>query len=216
MDSPLWIYLIGLSAQVFYTGRVLVQWYLSEKHHRVESPAIFWIFSIIGSMILFFYGWLRNDFSIIFGEFLSYYIYMWNINAKGIYKKTPRIVPIIQALIPMIVLCALMHDIPRFAQNFLKSEDVPLKLLMFGTAGQFIYKMRFVYQWIYSYRHKESLLPLTFWIIAVIGSAMIITYAIIRHDWVLLIGQFGIIASLRNIMIALKPGNNKEKNAENN
>ena len=211
MDSPLWIYCVGISAQVFYTGRVFVQWYLSEQHGRVESPALYWILSIIGSMILFFYGWLRNDFSIIFGEYLSYYIYMWNIKAKGLYAKTPKIVPIIQILLPVVVSIALFKDIPQFAQTFLKNDDVPLRLLILGTAGQFIYKMRFVYQWLYSVKKGQSLLPLSFWVIAIVGSLLIIIYGIIRHDWVLILGQFGIIASARNIMIGLS---NKIKNVQ--
>jgi len=211
MDSPLWIYCIGFSAQIFYTGRMLVQWYLSEKHHRVESPAAFWVLSIIGSMILFVYGILRQDFSIIFGELLSYYIYMWNISANGLYKRTPRIVPILQGLLPVVACVLLFKDIPEFAQNFLRNEDVPLKLLLLGTAGQFIYKMRFVYQWAYSVRHGKSVLPLAFWIIAVTGSLLIISYGIIRHDWVLVLGQFGIVASIRNIMIALSADKKDEK-----
>lgn len=211
MDSPFWIYCIGFSAQIFYTGRVLVQWYLSEKHHRVESPGAFWVLSIIGSMILFVYGILRQDFSIIFGELLSYYIYMWNIRAKGLYTRVPRIVPVLQALLPVVACALLFKDIPGFAQNFLRNEDVPLKLLILGTAGQFIYKMRFVYQWIYSVRRKESVLPLAFWIIAVTGSLLIIIYGIIRHDWVLVLGQFGIIASIRNIIIALSADRENEK-----
>lgn len=210
MDSPFWLYCIGFSAQIFYTGRVLVQWYLSEKSHKVESPSSYWVLSIIGSMILFFYGWMRKDFSIIFGEFLSYYIYMWNIGAKGLYGKVPKIVPVIQGMIPVIVGIALLRDVPHFAENFLKSDDVPLKLLIFGTLGQFIYKMRFVYQWFYSVKRGQSVLPLTFWIISVTGSLMIIVYGFIRHDWVLVIGQFGIIASVRNIMIALKTDNKKQ------
>lgn len=211
MDSPFWIYCIGFSAQIFYTGRVLVQWYLSEKHHRVESPGAFWVLSIIGSMILFVYGILRQDFSIIFGELLSYYIYMWNISAKGLYTRVPRIVPVLQALLPVVACALLFKDIPGFAQNFLRNEDVPLKLLILGTAGQFIYKMRFVYQWIYSVRRKESVLPLAFWAIAVTGSLLIIIYGIIRHDWVLVLGQFGIIASIRNIIIALSADRENEK-----
>lgn len=204
MDSPFWIYIIGLSAQVFYTGRVFIQWYLSEKNGRNESPLMYWLFSIIGSMILFVYGWLRDDFSIIFGEYLTYYIYMWNIGAKGYYKKVPRIIPILQALLPVAAFIALMKDIPEFTRHFLSSEKIPLALLILGTTGQFIYKMRFVYQIVYSMRRKESLMPVTFWAIAVAGSVLIIIYALIRHDWVLLLGQFGIVASVRNIMIALK------------
>ena len=204
MDSPLWIYCIGLFAQLFFTARVFLQWYLSEKRHRVVSPPAYWTLSIAGGMILFFYGYLRRDFSIIFGEFLSYYIYMWNIHANGLYKKMPEIVPVLQGLLPLAVGFIMLKDIPEFIQGFLGSESIGTGLLIFGTVGQFIYKMRFVYQWIYSVRHKTSVLPLFFWIIAVAGSLIIIIYGIIRHDWVLIIGQFGIVASIRNIMLALK------------
>lgn len=210
MDSPFWIYCVGLSAQVFYTGRVLLQWYLSEKHHKVESPGLFWVMSIMGSMILFIYGMLRQDFSIIFGEFLSYYIYMWNISAKGLYKRVTRIVPVLQALLPLVACIVLLKDIPVFVENFMRSEAVPVKLLLLGTLGQFVYKMRFVYQWFYSVKRKESMLPLTFWLISVAGSVLIITYALIRHDWVLLVGQFGIIPAIRNIMISLNEKKNEE------
>ena len=214
MDSPFWIYCIGLSAQIFYFGRIFVQWYLSEKNKRVESPALFWVFSTIGSMIMFLYGCLRNDFAIIFGEFLTFYIYMWNIKAKGLYDRLPRFVPIVQAMIPVAALFILMHDIPRFAENYFQDEGLPLGLILFGMAGQFTFKSRFIYQWIYSVRHKESMLPLGFWIIAVIGSIMIITYGAIRHDWVLIIGQLGIFVSIRNIMIALKYDRKHDKEAD--
>ena len=214
MDSPLWIYCVGLSAQIFYFGRIFVQWYLSEKHKTVESPTLYWVFSTIGSMIMFLYGCLRNDFAIIFGEFLTFYIYMWNIKAKGLYDKLPRFVPYVQAMIPLVALLILMHDIPRFAESFFKDEGLPLRLILFGMARQFTFKSRFIYQWFYSVKHKESTLPLGFWIIAVIGSIMIITYGAIRHDWVLIIGQLGIIVSIRNIMIALKYDKKNDKETD--
>ena len=214
MDSPFWIYCIGLSAQIFYFGRIFVQWYLSEKNKKVESPTLYWVFSTIGSMIMFLYGCLRNDFAIIFGEFITFYIYMWNIKAKGLYDRMPRFVPYVQALIPVAALFILMHDIPRFAESFFQDESLPLRLILFGMAGQFTFKSRFIYQWVYSVRHKESTLPLGFWIIAVIGSIMIITYGAIRHDWVLIIGQLGIIVSIRNIMIALKYDRKNDQKAD--
>ena len=210
MDSPFWIYCIGLSAQVFYTLRVFVQWYLSEKKGRNESPGLYWILSLAGSMTLLVYGWLRHDFSIVVWEFVTYYIYMWNIRAKGLYSRVPRIVPVLQAILPAAVLVALLGDIPGFAQDFFKSEEMPLWLRVFGLVAQGVYKSRFIYQIIYSVRRGESLLPLTFWIIALAGSCLIIAYGIIRHDWVLILGQFGIIATVRNIMIALKRPENEE------
>jgi len=203
-----------LCAQAFYFGRIFIQWYESEKHKTVESPALYWVFSTIGSMIMFLYGCLRNDFAIIFGEFVTFYIYMWNIKAKGLYDKLPRFVPVLQALIPVAALLILMHDIPRFASEFFQSDEMPLRLLLFGMAGQLTFKSRFIYQWVYSYRRHESRLPLGFWIIAVIGSLMIITYGAIRHDWVLILGQMGIFVSIRNIMIALKYDKKNDKEAD--
>lgn len=84
MAGSLIVYLIGFTSQLFFSARTLVQWILSEKNHRVVSPTVFWVLSLLGSVLLFCYGWLRNDFSIIMGQSISYYIYIWNLNIKGV------------------------------------------------------------------------------------------------------------------------------------
>lgn len=199
--NTLFIIIIGLLAQFFYTARILIQWLKSERTRHVESPTLFWLCSVIGSMLLFTYGWLRNDFSVIFGESLSFYIYLWNLKAKGFYHLVPHFVPYLLAMVPLVVIGLVVRDFRQFELSFLTNDDVPMWLLLWGSMGQFIYKMRFVYQWYYSVRRRESMLPATFWWMAVIGSAIIISYAIIRHDWILLLGQLGIVASIRNIII---------------
>ena len=68
------VYAIGFLAQGFFSARMLVQWILSEKARRVLSPTVFWVLSIIGSYLLCIYGWLRHDFAIVLGQFISYYI----------------------------------------------------------------------------------------------------------------------------------------------
>ncbi len=206
MDSPTWVYLLGLTGMAIYGLRILIQWYLSEKSHVVESPGIYWVLSSIGAVILYIYGWLRKDFSIIFGESVGYYIYMWNISIMGLYKKVPRIVVIVQALFPLVILGLIVKDIPTFTQTFLRNKEVPPMLLLYGVLGQFTYEIRSVYQLVYSYKRKKSILPLGHWVLAVIGSAMIISYGLIRHDWVLAIGQFSIFFSIRNLMISIQSG----------
>ena len=203
MDSPLWIYCIGFAAQVFFAARVMIQWYLSEEHRQVESPMLFWIFSLIGSLILLGYGWLRKDIAIVVGEVLSFYIYLWNLKAKGLFDKTPKGTAVLLAVIPLIALVLMLKDAASFSTDFLRNSDLPPSLLVFGLAGQLVFKSRFIFQWFYSVRHGESSLPMVFWIISVLGSLMIIAYGLIRHDWVLVAGQVGIVASVRNIMIAL-------------
>jgi len=201
MDSPLWVYILGLVGMAVYGSRILIQWYISEKSKQVESPGIYWVLSSLGAMLLYVYGWLRKDFSILFGESVSYYIYMWNISIMGLYKNVPKIVVWLQGLFPVVIIALIVRDFPSFTANFLSNDNIPLWLLLFGVAGQFTYEIRSVYQLVYSYRRKESILPLGHWVLAVIGSVMIITYGIIRHDWVLVIGQFAVVFSIRNIMI---------------
>ncbi|MBQ3767123.1 MAG: lipid-A-disaccharide synthase N-terminal domain-containing protein [Bacteroidales bacterium] len=216
MDSPTWVYLLGLTGMAIYGLRILIQWYLSEKSHVVESPGIYWVLSSIGAVILYIYGWLRKDFSIIFGESVGYYIYMWNISIMGLYKKVPRIVIIVQALFPLVILGLIVKDIPTFTQTFLRNKEVPPMLLLYGVLGQFTYEIRSVYQLVYSYKRKKSILPLGHWVLAVIGSAMIISYGLIRHDWVLAIGQFSIFFSIRNLMISIQSGKRSVEKEEIN
>lgn len=203
MDSPLWVYLLGLAGMGVYGLRILIQWYKSEKAHRVESPGSYWVLSSIGAILLYLYGWLRKDLSILFGESVGYYIYMWNISVLGLYKRVPRILVVLQALFPVAILALIVKDIPTFTQHFLNNEAVPRPLLLYGIAGQFIFEIRSVYQLVYSYRLKKSVLPLGHWVLAVLGSLMIISYGLIRHDWVLVIGQFSLFFSFRNLMISL-------------
>ena len=103
----------------------------------------------------------------------------------------------------MVILALIVKDIPTFTQTFLKNKDVPPLLLAYGVLGQFTYEIRSVYQLVYSYKRKKSVLPLGHWVLAIIGSSMIISYGIIRHDWVLAIGQFSIFFSIRNLMLSV-------------
>ena len=203
MDSPFWVYLIGLAGMGVYGLRILIQWYMSEKSHRVESPGIYWILSSAGAILLYIYGWLRKDFSILFGESIGYYIYMWNISILGLYKKVPKILIVLQALFPVVIIGLIVKDFPQFNAQFLENSQVPPWLLLYGVLGQFVYEIRSLYQLIYSVKRQESILPIGHWILAVIGSAMIISYGLIRHDWVLAIGQFSIVFSIRNLMLSI-------------
>ena len=99
-------------------------------------------------------------------------------------------------------------------RKLFRQDDIPMWLIIFGVVGQFTFTLRFVYQWWYSRRAGESLLPITFWLISLTGSAMIIAYAILRRDPVLILGQAtGFIVYIRNIMIAMKSKRNGQEEA---
>lgn len=199
------VYALGFLAQGFFSARMLVQWIMSERAKRSLSPDIYWIFSLAGSILLFVYGWLRDDFSIIFGQFISYYIYIWNLNIKGVWPRLPRVVRAAIIMLPIAALAMMLSDVPAFVNTFFHNEKVPLWLLVFGSAGQFIFTIRFIYQWYYSYRRHASILPVGFWIISLVGSGIIVAYACFRLDPVLIIGQsVGFITYSRNIVLCIK------------
>lgn len=203
--SNVWIFGLGFLSQLFFSARILYQWIASEKAGKVLSPPAFWILSIAGSYLLFIYGVLRNDFAIILGQFVSYYIYLWNLKMQGQWKKIAESIKILLILTPIVAIGIMLRDASGFFDTFFNNKDVPLWLLIFGSAGQVIFALRFVYQFLYSAARHESTLPVGFWIISLVGSIIIISYALFRKDPVLILGQsFGFVAYIRNLMIAYK------------
>lgn len=206
--SHYWVYAIGFTAQLLFSARILYQWIVTEKAKKVLSPPAFWVLSILGSYLLFIYGVIRDDFAIILGQFISYFIYLWNLNMQGLWKKVPKVFKILLIATPIVVSIIMLHDLSEFNAEFLQNKDIPLWLLAFGSTGQIVFSLRFVYQFIYSALRKESVLPAGFWIISLIGSSAIIAYAAFRLDPVLLFGQsFGFVAYIRNLII----GNQNKK-----
>lgn len=200
--NPILIYALGFTAQGLFSARLLVQWIASERQRRIVSPDLFWLFSLAGSILLFIYGWLRSDFSIILGQFIAYYVYVGNLRLKGVWPRWPQILRWAVLLLPVLALCNVAHDAPAFLRRFLRNEEVPLPLVVFGSAGQVIFTLRFVYQWYVSRRLRRSVLPVRFWAISLAGSGIIIAYALFRLDPVLLLGQAGgFVVYVRNIAI---------------
>ena len=199
------IYLLGFISQLLFFSRTLLQWLMSERAGKVLSPTIYWVLSIVASYLFCIYGWYRNDFSILLGQIISYYIYIWNLNANGIWAKLPSVLNAILILTPFLAIGFVLENASYFVHNFLSHNHIALWLIIFGSIGQIIFTLRFVYQWIYSIRKNESLLPLGFWVISLIGSGIIVIYGMIRLDPILILGQsIGFIAYTRNIILYRK------------
>lgn len=199
---PLLVTAIGFLAQALFSARILVQWIMSERARKVLSPTLFWVLSLIASCLLCLYGWLRDDFAIVLGQVCSYYIYVWNLRIKGAMRPLPVPFRILIVLIPLLLILPVAHDAPRACLRFFRNPDIPFWLLLYGSAGQLIFTFRFIYQWFCSVRRHRSVLPAGFWIISLLGSLVIVSYAIFRLDLVLIVGQsFGLVAYSRNLWI---------------
>lgn len=74
-----------------------------------------------------------------------------------------------------------------------------------GLLGQAIFAGRFLLQWIYSERQKQSVIPVGFWYMSLLGSLILLVYALYRRDPVFIIGQaFGFIVYIRNLQLIAK------------
>ena len=203
MMDNYWIFIFGLIPSALFSARMFIQWFLSEKSKKVVSPVIYWQLSLLASFLMFIYGWLRADFAIIFGQIFSYYIYIWNLNILNQWKKINIALRTLFLLTPAIVISMFViskgDDISRLW------TDVELGLLLFGTTGQIIFAFRFVYQWWYSRKFNQSILPGGFWIISIAGSVCNLIYGIIRPDLILIINHGpGFLTYSRNLYLMRK------------
>ncbi|MDG1682113.1 MAG: lipid-A-disaccharide synthase N-terminal domain-containing protein, partial [Flavobacteriaceae bacterium] len=41
------LYLIGFSAQLLFSSRLIIQWFYSEKENKIITPSVFWILSLL-------------------------------------------------------------------------------------------------------------------------------------------------------------------------
>lgn len=196
------IYSIGFLAQILFSSRLIIQWVSSEKTKKVVTPTLFWALSLIASFLLFIYGYLRDDFAIMLGQALTYFIYIRNLQLQNQWKKIPVILRYILLFMPLFVGVFYFNNNRIDVTIFFKNEDIPFWLLLLGIISQVIFTLRFVYQWLYSEKQKDSALPFGFWALSLIGSILILTYAIFRKDPVLFTGHIlGTIIYIRNLII---------------
>jgi lipid-A-disaccharide synthase-like uncharacterized protein len=72
--------------------------------------------------------------------------------------------------------------------------------LALGFVGQVAFSGRFVVQWIASERAGRSVVPVLFWGLSIVGSLLLLAYALYRRDPVFVLGQStGLLIYLRNV-----------------
>lgn len=70
---------LGLLGQLLFTGRMVVQWLISEKNRKSVVPPIFWWMSLAGSTMLMLYFLWRRDPIGLLGQSFGWFIYVRNL-----------------------------------------------------------------------------------------------------------------------------------------
>lgn len=71
-----------------------------------------------------------------------------------------------------------------------------------GFVGQSLFFSRWLLQWFVSERKAESQIPVSFWYMSLIGSVIVLAYAIHKVDPVFIAGQgLGTLVYVRNLIL---------------
>ncbi len=73
-----WI-IVGLVAQLMFSGRFLVQWIVSEKKGKSTVPLAFWYLSIAGGVMLLIYAVQRAEPIFVIGQSAGLIVYTRNL-----------------------------------------------------------------------------------------------------------------------------------------
>ena len=85
---------------------------------------------------------------------------------------------------------------------FLNLSTEEKVMLTVGFAGQALFAMRFIIQWLKSEINKRSVIPIAFWYFSIAGGSTLFVYALWRQDPVFILGQAtGLFIYSRNLWL---------------
>ena len=104
---------------------------------------------------------------------------------------------------------ALVSLLPFLPSNLVeKPEQI---MVVVGFAGQGLFAMRFILQWLTSEGQRKSVIPLAFWYFSIGGGSVLLLYAIWRQDPVIICGQgLGLFIYFRNLYFIYRTRANED------
>lgn len=74
--------------------------------------------------------------------------------------------------------------------------------VVLGLVAQGVFFTRFLVQWLASERARQSVIPVAFWYLSLVGSVLLLVYSIHVRDPVFILGQStGSVIYIRNIIL---------------
>ena len=150
------IYSLGFIAQLLFSGRMILQWFLSEKSKKIITPIVFWHLSLLASFLLFLYGYLRDDFAIMMGQTLTYFIYIRNLQLQGEWYRIPRFFRIFLWIFPLLIVFYGFNNNQYDAAKLFRNDAIPFWMIILGSLGQIIFYSK-IYLSMGIFRKKKSI-----------------------------------------------------------
>jgi len=94
--------------------------------------------------------------------------------------------------------------------SWLHGIDLSDPWLWFGLAGNVAFFSRFLVQWVASERARASVIPMAFWHLSIVGSLIMLVYAIHKRDPVFMLAYLpNAFVYIRNLMLIKKNEKNE-------
>ena len=144
----------------------------SEKTGKYLRLNLFWGNQPFASCLLFVYGYLRDDFAIMLGQVITYYIYVGNIqlekNGRNGLGGCASL-----SIFPAIILVYGFNNNAMNTHNLFKNQDIPFFFNDSWSCSQnLIYAQVCISMAVFRVETK-SLLPMGFWLLSLMGSLLI-------------------------------------------
>lgn len=79
--------------------------------------------------------------------------------------------------------------------------------LYVGLAGQGMFGVRFLVQWIVSESKRKSVIPVAFWYASIAGGFLLLAYAIHKRETIFIVGEaFSLMVFIRNLVLVKRFG----------
>lgn len=198
--------IFGLIGQCLFFGRMVVQLWASARSRASVVPPFFWYLSLTAGVMLGFYFFIRSDpvgllqQIIMCGIYLRHIYLMWRSHLEVSFRRRMGAAAAITfGALTLLMILALWLEGPRELANepdpdyffvpLLNLKLVAWPCLIFGFLGMAVFSGRFLLSWMASEKARESVVPPSFWVMAQIGSIMLLFYFFIRSDPIGMLGQ---------------------------
>jgi lipid-A-disaccharide synthase-like uncharacterized protein len=192
----------GWAGQACFFSRFLIQWIASERVKRSIVPAVFWRFSLLGSVLAGLYAWLGPPHDIVFGATYAFNLVVYGRNLILASRPEARLRPVPLAIAAFGVAAGTAFALSRDPKVRAVLDQESTVWLTVGIAGQLIFGCRFFLQWIYAERRGRADLPAFFFVVSLVGSLPLLAYAIHKRDEILIAGNALVpLISIRNLVL---------------
>ena len=181
--------MLGIAGGILFFGRFYVQWIVSEIRKESVIPVSFWYMSIAGCLLLFPYAFNRISPGGTFG--LCFNMVVYGRNLVHIWRERGQLTPArnvgIHVFMGAVSGVAAVLTAVTWHRGYGNTADFWFWSLLWA-AGQGMFFLRFLIQWLWTEYQQRSTVPRAFWHVSIISTCFHLAYFTHRLDWILAVG----------------------------